>query len=161
MTKLLTGVINVVVDGSKVLFLKRVKDPFLGYWALPGGKIEFGEHPEETALRELKEESGLDTDAIKMRGVISEVIKHQDTLKPVEHFVLFICEMKPNHLNLVESEEGELKWFDLSEITEENNIVPSDIKIINEMVLKDKTIPVHKSNLLKKDMKYIHKGFFE
>lgn len=57
-----------IKDGIfQVLLIKRNVPPFLDYWALPGGLIrmdvgERGEEPEEAALRELKEETGLTKD---------------------------------------------------------------------------------------------------
>lgn len=159
--KIITGVINVVLNDGKVLLLKRAKDPFLGYWALLGGKIEFGEHPEQTALRELKEESGLDADDVKIRGMLSEVVKDKGSGEHVEHFVLFVCELNPTHTNIVSSEEGELKWFDLSEIKEGNNIAPSDIHIIRELIIGKKGVVVHKSHLFKQDKEYVLERFSE
>jgi ADP-ribose pyrophosphatase YjhB (NUDIX family) len=52
---------NVCVDDESRLLLCRLSDVTLspGAWALPGGGIDFGEHPEAGALRELHEETGL------------------------------------------------------------------------------------------------------
>jgi ADP-ribose pyrophosphatase YjhB (NUDIX family) len=52
---------NVCVDASSGLLLCRLSDitERPGWWTLPGGGIDFGEHPEEGALRELHEETGL------------------------------------------------------------------------------------------------------
>lgn len=50
----------VVVNAEhQVLLVKRDVAPKKGMWCLPGGFIELGEAPEEGALRELKEETGL------------------------------------------------------------------------------------------------------
>lgn len=46
-------------DFSKVLMLKRTKDPYKNLFNFLGGKIEAGETPLESAKRELEEESGL------------------------------------------------------------------------------------------------------
>ena len=52
---------NVCLDDAARLLLCRLSDITLspGAWALPGGGIDFGEHPEAGALRELHEETGL------------------------------------------------------------------------------------------------------
>ncbi|MCX7045132.1 MAG: NUDIX hydrolase [Candidatus Sumerlaeota bacterium] len=49
-------------EGQLVLLLiQRKRDPFQGHWALPGGFMEMDEPLEQTARRELKEETGLDS----------------------------------------------------------------------------------------------------
>ena len=53
-------------DGSIVL-IKRKHDPYKGHWAIPGGILEGDETIEETAVREAKEETGLD---IKLTGIV-------------------------------------------------------------------------------------------
>jgi 8-oxo-dGTP diphosphatase len=52
---------NVCVDGASRLLLCRLSaiTEAPGSWTLPGGGIDFGEHPEAGALRELREETGL------------------------------------------------------------------------------------------------------
>lgn len=45
---------------TEVLLIKRKNNPYLGYWALPGGFIEMSETLEESIYRELKEETGID-----------------------------------------------------------------------------------------------------
>ena len=46
-----------VFRDDEVLLIKRAKPPFL--WSLPGGRIEAGETPEQAAVRELLEETGI------------------------------------------------------------------------------------------------------
>jgi 8-oxo-dGTP diphosphatase len=58
-------------DGSFVL-IKRKKEPFKDYWAIPGGFVEYGEKVEEAAIREAKEETGLDVELKRIVGVYSD-----------------------------------------------------------------------------------------
>ena len=63
----------VVIANEELLLIKRKKDPFEGYWALPGGLMEVGETAEAAAVRELFEETSLDIaqDSLKLIGVFS------------------------------------------------------------------------------------------
>lgn|SRR3989338_2882453 len=54
-----------VSNKNRLLLTKRLNNPFKAWWDLPGGFIDRGEHPETAAIRELKEETGLD---IKLNG---------------------------------------------------------------------------------------------
>lgn len=47
------------IDGLKVLLVKRSNHPSIGYWALPGGFVNLKENLEDTARRELEEETGV------------------------------------------------------------------------------------------------------
>lgn len=61
----------VIIKDEKILLIKRGFDPFKGSWALPGGFIEYGETVEEATVREVKEETGLDVEPVKLIGVYS------------------------------------------------------------------------------------------
>ena len=55
------------IDGLKVLLVKRSNHPSIGYWALPGGFANMRENLDETARRELEEETGV-------KGLVMEQI---------------------------------------------------------------------------------------
>jgi 8-oxo-dGTP diphosphatase len=64
------GIGVVIWRGDKVLLIKRGNAPRKGEWGLPGGKQEFGETIMEAAVREAREETGLD---IVPLGVITAI----------------------------------------------------------------------------------------
>ncbi|MBI2232305.1 MAG: NUDIX hydrolase [Candidatus Aenigmarchaeota archaeon] len=49
----------IILHENSIALVKRKKQPFKGMWALPGGFIEYGEEPYRAAIREAKEETGL------------------------------------------------------------------------------------------------------
>ena len=54
-----------------ILLVKRGQPPFKGWWALPSGYIEADESVEQAAVRECREETGLDIELVELFGVYS------------------------------------------------------------------------------------------
>lgn len=63
-----------VEQEGKVLLVRRINDPFRGYWTLPAGFVDAGESPEEAGVRECLEETGLD---VRITGLL-DVIAGQE-----------------------------------------------------------------------------------
>ena len=61
-----------------VLLHRRVKDPNKGLWVAPGGKLESDESPGECAIREMREESGLEIETPLLRGIMTEISPRPD-----------------------------------------------------------------------------------
>jgi len=64
--------------GADVLLIKRGKPPKQGQWSIPGGHIEFGEPAEAAALRELKEETGIQAE---LCGLVDDA-SHAEFISP-------------------------------------------------------------------------------
>lgn len=80
------GAAAIIVDGDgRVLLVKQTYGRL--NWELPGGGAEAGEAPDETVLREVREEAGLDVAAIHMTGY------YHDAAADLLHFV-FRCEVR-------------------------------------------------------------------
>ncbi len=90
--KPITGASVLVIDGRHALIIKRGKEPSKGLWALPGGRQEFGETLEQTAVRELREETGLDAKSLSLLSLI-EPMRTNELGETTSHYVLavFIC----------------------------------------------------------------------
>jgi 8-oxo-dGTP diphosphatase len=63
----------VVVRDGRVMLTRRAHPPLAGWWDLPGGFLEPGEHPEAGVVRELREETGLDVRPMRLLGVYMDV----------------------------------------------------------------------------------------
>jgi ADP-ribose pyrophosphatase YjhB (NUDIX family) len=66
------------IRDDAVLLHRRVKDPNKGLWVAPGGKLEPDESPEECAIREMREESGLEIETPLLRAIMTEVSPRPD-----------------------------------------------------------------------------------
>jgi 8-oxo-dGTP diphosphatase len=62
----------VVEKDGKVLMVRRLTQPGLGLWSLPGGYVDRGEVVEHGAAREVIEETGLQVDIVGLIGLFSE-----------------------------------------------------------------------------------------
>ena len=62
----------ILVENGKILLIKRKNNPFKGYYALPGGFVEYGEKVEDAAVREMLEETSLDVKINRLLGVYSD-----------------------------------------------------------------------------------------
>lgn len=61
-----------LLQDGQVLMVRRKYEPFQGQWTLPSGFMEYGESPEETALRELREELGVEVELTGLADVEME-----------------------------------------------------------------------------------------
>lgn len=59
---------TLVPMNSGIVLVKRKFEPFVGDWCLPGGFMEATEHPEQSAAREVLEETGLEVEISKLLG---------------------------------------------------------------------------------------------
>lgn len=66
------------IRDDAVLLHQRVKDPNKGLWVAPGGKLEPDESPSECAIREMREESGLEIETPQLRGIMTEISPRPD-----------------------------------------------------------------------------------
>jgi mutator protein MutT len=85
------GVGGVVVVDGRVLLIRRGKPPLLGRWTIPGGTVELGETLEQTLVREMKEETGLEVEPIEMLTVFDRIEREGEEV--VFHYVIvdYLC----------------------------------------------------------------------
>lgn len=71
---------------DEVLLIRRGSPPLQGHWSLPGGRIEWGERAEEAALRELREEAGVEAEIVGLADVVDGLFGEGERVD--RHFVL-------------------------------------------------------------------------
>jgi 8-oxo-dGTP diphosphatase len=69
-----TLTVDVIIEfpDGEIVLVKRGIEPFKGHWAIPGGHVESGETVEQAAVREIKEETGLNVRLDGIAGVYSD-----------------------------------------------------------------------------------------
>lgn len=71
----------IIVYEHKLVFIRRKNEPYRDMLALPGGFVEADETTEQAVLREVREETGLNGEILKLVGVYSD--PHRDPRGPV------------------------------------------------------------------------------
>jgi ADP-ribose pyrophosphatase YjhB (NUDIX family) len=106
------GVAAVIFRDARVLLQRRDDN---GRWGLPGGSVEPGESVRTAVIREVREETGLDVEPLRLIGVYSDPANHQIVTYPdgnVIHYVssVFECAVRGGTLTCCE-ESLELAYF--------------------------------------------------
>jgi 8-oxo-dGTP pyrophosphatase MutT (NUDIX family) len=139
--------IKKVVSAGGVVLWKHDNDIFIcivkrrnkGVWILPRGRIEKNEHMEETVIREIKEETGIEATIIKKIGVISYSFyssKDKVTYNKVVHFYLLRLDKQEDFVPNQEIEEK--LWVPLNKAKEilsyeaEKNIIDKVMEFIHK-----------------------------
>lgn len=115
--------------GGRILVQERPKGKAMeGLWEFPGGKIEFGETPEQALVRELKEELGVDVQLEELSPIAfaSEPLGKKHLL-----LLLYICEKWEGVPQGLESTE--LKWSSLDEL-KDLEMPPADIPLVEQLI---------------------------
>ena len=78
----------VCLKGDQVLLIRRGQPPRLNQWSLPGGRLEWGETLQAGALRELKEETGVEAQLLGLLDVVDGVFPARPGGEITRHYVM-------------------------------------------------------------------------
>ena len=129
----IVGVGAVVIDGTKVLLVRRGQEPLKGEWSLPGGALELGETLQQGVVREVLEETGL----IVVPGGIIEIL---DRITPDEasgrvryHYVLidFVWQVSGGALCSA-SDAEEVRWVERDQLQNGFRLAPVTLVVIEK-----------------------------
>src|SRR4051812_33419308 len=103
----------IIVRNTNILLIKRKADPFKGYWALPGGHIDWDEEVADTVKKEVLEETGLHMTSLKLQNVYSN--PKRDPKQKITLAYIVETEGEP----MAGSDAEKLQWFDVKDLPEE------------------------------------------
>ncbi len=114
---------------NKILLIKRKTKPFVGYWALPGGRMDPGEIIEQTIVREVKEETGLD---VAIVCVVGEYVEKgiKDDIDYEYYPTCFVVRILSGEIKKQDSEIQQISLFSL-------NALPSPLAFEHDQMIKD------------------------
>lgn len=106
------GVGVVVLDEGRILLIKRGREPQKGLWAVPGGKVDYGESMRDAARREAAEETGLEVE-------VGDVVWVGEVIEKEFHLVIidFEARMKGGVLRPADDAD-DARWVPLDEASD-------------------------------------------
>jgi 8-oxo-dGTP diphosphatase len=119
------GAFAIIFDDQQRVLLCHRRD--FDLWNLPGGAVEHGELPTEAAIRETREETGLDVIIERLVGVYGKADKD-------EFVFAFVCSVVGGQLTTTD-EADECKYFDIKSIPV--NTVPKHVGRIQDALNHD------------------------
>ncbi len=131
----IAGVGAVVIDGSKVLLVRRGHEPLKGEWSLPGGALELGETLQQGIAREVLEETGLVVEPAGIVEVFDRITQDEASGRVLYHYVLvdFLCHVVGGTLR-GGSDADEARWVEREELQEqgEYRVAPFTVQVIEK-----------------------------
>lgn len=124
------AVIAVVVENSRALLVRRANPPDAGLWGYPGGKIEYGETVSEAAIRELREETGVEARALDVITTLDILVRAEDGAV-TQHYILIAVLCRWLSGEPVAADDAlEAGWFALDDLRPETLPMSEDVDVI-------------------------------
>lgn len=110
------GVGAIVIHDGAVLLVKRGRPPYEGEWAIPGGKLKWGESLKQGAEREILEETGITIEAGELIYQFEHIVSGEHDL-PDYHYVVLDLEGKyRSGTPLAADDAADARWIALDEL---------------------------------------------
>ncbi len=122
---------GIIVHDSKILCFQKskAKYPYLSYkFEFPGGKVEPGENPKETIIRELMEELQLDISKNKIEFLCDTTTNYPDFSVTIHSFLIWV-----DKINYTLSEHQKAIWSTVSDL---GNLdwAKADLEIVDKII---------------------------
>ncbi|WP_346234716.1 NUDIX hydrolase [Lysinibacillus telephonicus] len=115
--KVWLGVAGVVINSKgQWLVVKKKYSGLKGVWSLPAGFVKAGETADEAAVREIKEETGIDSEVTGLVGFRSGVIRNEVS----DNMAIFYCKPIDEKQNVLiqEKELSDVSWLSVEELVD-------------------------------------------
>lgn len=114
----MVGVGAVIVEGSRVVLVRRAKAPSAGDWSVPGGLVEVGETLVQAVAREALEETGLSVEPVSLVELLERIFP-DDRGRIRHHYVLadFLCRVTGGTLR-AGSDASDARWVDADSLAD-------------------------------------------
>jgi ADP-ribose pyrophosphatase YjhB (NUDIX family) len=100
-----------ILKRDSILLVQRGGSPLRGYWSLPGGVVETGEHLADAIQREVLEETGLSVKPLAVVEIFERILRDKEG-KPEYHYVLidYLCKATGGELRAGDDSRS-VAWF--------------------------------------------------
>ena len=126
----------VILDGDRVLLIKRGHEPLEGEWSLPGGAVEAGETLQAALAREVREETGLDVVVGPVVDVLDSIRRDAEG-RAEYHYVIvdYACRVREGAPSAASSgsDAADVCWVELAELAR-CGVTPTAIAVIRKAV---------------------------
>ena len=106
----------VVFNGAKLLLIKRSKEPSLGKWSLPGGRIELGETIADAAKRETLEETQVEIDVKRVMDVADGIVRDNIGRVRFHYIGHYVLSSYRVGVAKASSDAADIKWAEKEQI---------------------------------------------
>ncbi|MGG1679686.1 NUDIX hydrolase [Neobacillus sp. NRS-1170] len=131
-----------IIKDEKVLMIKENKPNVINKWNFPSGRIEMGEDILDAAIREVKEETGLDVKLTYTTGIYNFISSSQDQVIMFH----FIGQVTGGSINIEEDGIIDSAWVKVSDLVKSNDDElrnPSVIKQITNCLVNKSYHPIN------------------
>ena len=112
----IVAVAAVVLDGDRILLVKRAGEPGRGRWSIPGGVVKLGERLREAVVREVEEECGILVEVMDLLDVVETIVRDEEG-RVRFHYVIVDFLARPLSGQLRASDDAlEAAWVRLDDV---------------------------------------------